>query len=223
MPPPIVEAVLPLMVELVIVIAWRFDMPPPVPPAAVLPLIVLSVIVMLPVEGELRMPPPSEDDVLPFMVLCVSVMFPLLASPPPCIAKLSSITTLLSVSVTLLPLSKAPPLAFVGAWPFRSVRSLIVIEFNEPLVWKMRSTSAPSMMVAPGPSPSIVIVFVMSISPTAGFGLASGSEPEMLSVYVPAGTRTVLPGVLLAAMTASRSEQSLLQAPSALSVVLVTV
>src|SRR3990172_75613 len=70
------------------------------------------------------------------------------------------------------------------------------------------------------PAPLIVILLVMSKSPVAA---ASSSVPAIDKVYVPSGTVMVSsPGSALAAMIASRREQSALHVPSAVSSILVT-
>src|SRR4030095_16150966 len=59
----------------------------------------------------------------------------------------------------------------------------------------------------PGPAPMMLVAATMSRSPMAGLVIAL-SWPGMVRVYVPAGTRMVDPGAPLAAMMASRKEQS---------------
>ena len=74
------------------------------------------------------------------------------------------------------------------------------------------------------PLPSIVSASVTSRSPLPGTIAPEGSAGPSVNVYVRPLPRMMrsAPGLALAAMIASRSEQSALQLPSALSVVLVT-
>src|SRR3990172_48807 len=94
------------------------------------------------------------------------------------------------------------------------------------LTWNTRSRPPPSMMVVVAPAPLMVrppeaLPPAMSRSPVAA---RSSLAPAIVRVYVPAGRVMVsASGLALAAMIASRSEQSALQAPSAVSAVFVTV
>jgi hypothetical protein len=83
-----------------------------------------------------------------------------------------------------------------------------------------RSSAPPSMIVVAEPAPLIVRSPLMSRSPVAAlFSFA----PAIVRVYVPAGSVMMsAPALALAAMIASRSEQSEYHTPSLVSAVLVT-
>jgi hypothetical protein len=220
-PPPLVFALLPLMVTLVrlaleVWVELLSSPPPPVP--APLPLIVLSVMVSSP-GFAFEMPPPVLPAELSVTVLFVSVRLPLLEMPPPLSAvPLSRTTTFVRLTVSLLPTLMAPPTAVPGL-PLRTVRSLrlsIVMLLAAVARSNTRSIPPPSIIVAPAPAPLIVsaalveqptLVQVTSRSPVLA---ASSPAPARLSVYVPA-VRVIVSakvGVPLAVMIASRSEQS---------------
>ncbi len=174
------------------------------------------------------MPEPTAMDRFPSMVEpCSSRWLPkeAIAPPEPGVAQPEIATSLSSRDPSL---RMHPPSSFAArryVYPLRIERPVSSTETDEPRISNTRSVAggefAASMIVFAEPAPSIVTSSVRSRSPVAA---SASSPPWMLSAYVPAGTTMESgPGEAFAAITASRSEQSASQLPSAVSAVLVTV
>jgi hypothetical protein len=173
-------------VTLVSVALWRLFRPPPYNPCATFPRTRLPLRTRTPPIA-LWIPPPSLPETLfgPIVLLLI-VSVPTLLMPPPVVAAvLSEITELFSVVLDPVPVLRPPPLppAPAVAVPFRIVTPDIVTAVVFALTFRTRSTSAPSMIVAPAPAPLIVTdPLVMSRSPVAALGDPPESVPAMLSV-----------------------------------------